>query len=114
VNINLNTDRVLKAIKDNPISVLIVALFLIALMFAYLFNTERIRAVQNCDIELDAMKTEFTQYQIECNNEIINLRKDCRMKIDSIEDDYYRKFTNQERKLIKIEAELDRIKNKIE
>ena len=56
MNINLNTDIVLKAIKDNPISVLIVALFLIALMFAYLFNTERIRAVQNCDIELKMIR----------------------------------------------------------
>ena len=114
MNINLNTDIVLKAIKENPLSVVIVALFLIAAMFAYMFHSERIRVSTDCDNQLAMIKKKLAQNEIECNDQLIAISKDCRMKLDSIEDTYYRKFTNQERQLIKIEAELDRIKNKIE
>ena len=113
MNININSDKLLKAIKENPISVLVVALFLIAVMFAVMFHTERNNSHIECNSQLSILKDEFTNYQIECNKELIEVRKDCRLKIDSIEDDYYRKFTLQERQILKIEFQLDQIKNKL-
>lgn len=113
MNINLNADRILKAIKENPLSVLVVALFSIAVLFAYLFHSERSRVSENCDTQLQKLHTEFTDYQIDCNNEIIQIRKECRNKLDSIENDYYTKFSKQERQIMRIEAQLDGIKNKL-
>jgi hypothetical protein len=113
MNININSDKLLKAIKENPMSIVIVALFLIAFMFAYMFHSERIRVSTDCDNQLNIIKDKFTQYQIECNDQLIAIRKDCRIKLDSIEDDYYRKFTLQERQIMKIEYQLDQIKNKL-
>jgi len=113
VNININADKILKAIKENPLSVLVVALFLIAVLFAYLFHSERIRVSANCDIQLQKIQSEFTAYQIECNNEIIDIRKECRNKLDSIETDYFVKFSRQEKQIMKIESQLDAIKNKL-
>lgn len=113
MNINLNADRILKAIKENPLSVLVVALFSIAVLFAYLFHSERSRVSENCDTQLQKLQTEFTDYQIDCNNEIIQIRKECRIKLDSIDNDYYTKFSKQERQIMRIEAQLDGIKNKL-
>lgn len=113
MNININADKILKAIKENPLSVLVVALFLIAVLFAYLFHSERFRVTENCDIQVQKIQSEFTEYQIECNNEIIKIRQECRNKLDSIENDYYTKFSKQERQIMRIEAQLDGIKNKL-
>lgn len=113
MNINLNADKILRAIKENPLSVLVVALFSIAVLFAYLFHSERSRVSENCYIQINELQNKFTKYQIDCNNELIQVRKDCRNKLDSIENDYFAKFSKQERQIMKIENQLDAIKNKL-
>lgn len=113
MNININADKVLKAIKDSPLSVLVVALFCISTMFAYLYYNERDRVTVNCDEQVEKIQSEFTRYQIECNNEIIDIRKECRNRLDSIENDYYIKFTKQERQISKIEGKLNNINNRL-
>jgi hypothetical protein len=106
VNININADKILKAIKDNPLSVLVVALFCICILFAYLYYNERDRVTVNCDEQVEKLQNEFTNYQIKCNNEIIDIRKECRNKLDSIEDDYYFKYIDQGHKIRDIEHKL--------
>lgn len=113
MNININADKLLKSIKENPLSVLVVALFAIAVLFAYLYDSERARVSDNCDTQLEKIQSEFTNYQIDCNNEIILIRKECRNKMDSIENDYYTKFIKQEKQIMNIENQLDVIKQKL-
>lgn len=114
MSININSDRILRAIKENPQSVLVVALFLIAMLFAYLFHSERLRISANCDEQIQKFQTELTTSQIECNEEFIRIRKECRNKIDSIEDKYYAMFHKQELQIDRIQYELETLQNKIQ
>lgn len=113
MNINVNADKTLAAIKANPLSVLVVFVAMLALLFAYMWQNESNRVTGNCDNDLKKLRSEYVDFQISCNNEMIAIRKECRIKMDSIEDNYYGKFRKQERQISKLESDIDNIKNQL-
>lgn len=112
MNINVNADKIIQEAK-NPWAWVLAILTALAVAFAYLFHTERIRTTVNCDEEIKTIRQQFIDYQIQCNDDLLKVREECRMKIDSIEDNYYRKYKTQENQINKLEDEINHIRDKI-
>lgn len=107
----------LKQLHSKPLLIVTAICLAAAIWFGYLWSTSLQRKDVNFDAEIAEYKKlhrdELSQFQIQCNNEIMAIRKECRTKLDSIENDYFAKFSKQERQIMKIENQLDAIKNKL-
>lgn len=111
MNITLNADKLIDKITSNPWLLSSGILIALTAFFAYMYHTERMRTTVNCDAEIKKLREDYIAYQIQCNDDLIDMRDTHRKAMDSLETYYYTKLITLEKKLMRMEGKVTNLEN---